>query len=907
MKKFKKIDFFHIEACYSDLASLLSEAMLEKYYNAADSEIKLYQEWEDNHYFSPINNDKPSYTIVIPPPNITGNLHIGHALNTCLQDILIRYHRMAGYNCLWLPGTDHAGIATQILVEKQLGAEGITRHELGREAFIAKIWEWKNHSGGNILRQFRRLGASVDWSRERFTMDQGLSDAVLEVFVSLYHDGLIYKDTRLVNWDPVLETAISDLEVQSRETYGNLWYLDYPLETDEGSITIATTRPETMFADVAIAVHPDDVRYQHLHGKHAILPYCERLLPIIADEMADPQQGSGAVKISPAHDFNDFTFAKKHNLSLVKIFDEKAHLVSPAPNAYIGMERFAARKKLLIALKTDKILSKSEEYIHQVPFGERSNQAVEPMLTKQWFVDAKALSQAAIDVVKSGETQIFPENWTRTYFDWLENIQPWCISRQLWWGHQIPAWYGEDDQVFVARTEAEALAEAEKYYGKKTPLRRDPDVLDTWFSSALWAFSPFGWPEKTDDLQRFFPTSVLITGFDIIFFWVARMMMITLYFTKQIPFKTVYVHALVRDASGQKMSKSKGNVIDPMDLIAKYGCDAMRFTLAALAAPGRDLKLSDDRIESSRNFTTKIWNAARFLQIRQAFYTDDFHPTSLQDPMNRWMLHEISSLADETAILITQYRFHDAANQLYQFVWGIFCDWYLEFSKNISQEFLAENTACLGYCFEKILHLLHPFMPFITSELYRQGGFSSKENDVLMLQSWPKLHFSDQAACHEINKLMRLITQIRSIRSQLNLPAGSILPLSLANFNAESSDYLHRHHQQIEKLARVTLTLQTNSSDFPKGAVRILHDEIEVALLIADVIDMQVEIKRLSDNIAHVDQQLGSLNVQLKNPEFLAKAPAKVVAMRTENLKNLSDNKVQLQNALDILQKINEY
>ena len=886
--------------------------MLEKHYQPEAIEKKFYSLWEENNCFTPEENSKkPSYTIVIPPPNVTGNLHMGHALNNSLQDILVRFHRMNGYNCLWLPGTDHAGIATQSLVERQLAADGQDRHQLGREKFIEKVWQWKEHSGGNILNQVRSIGASVDWSRERFTMDEGLSEAVLEVFVQLYNDGLIYKDTRLVNWDPVLETAISDLEVVSQETQGHLWHIRYPIKESDEFITIATTRPETIFGDSAIAVHPDDERYFHLHGKFAILPYDGRELPIIKDEMADPEQGSGAVKISPAHDFNDYECGRRHNLAMPIMMDKKGHLIAPAPAEFIGMERFAARKKLLAMLEQDNYLVKAEKHTHMVPHGDRSGKPIEPMLTEQWFADAKTLAQPAIEAVETGKTKFYPENWSKTYFDWLRNIQPWCISRQLWWGHQIPAWYGPDGHIFVARTSEQAEQQAEKHYGKPTALTRDPDVLDTWFSSALWAFSPLGWPDKdSHDLKHFFPTSLLVTGFDIIFFWVARMMMFSLYFMKDVPFRTVYVHALVRDAKGAKMSKSKGNVIDPMDLIEKHGCDAMRFGLAWLAAPGRDIKLSEDKIVSCRNFATKLWNATRFAQMQDAHYDpDNFDLNKVTHPVHRWVIHQMSTLSDNLQQQITGYRFHDAAGGLYQFIWGVFCDWYLEFSKNIDEAHKAENKQVTAWALENLLIMLHPFMPFITSELYQQGKFSKNSDKILMLQSWQKIDFVDEKSCAHIDWLMRLVTNIRSVRSELNLPPAQILPLSLSKLNAENLEFLQAHQAQLTRLARVNLTIDSADDaspqvqkDVQKGAIQILHDEALGMLLIADAIDMDAEIIRLHKNRDDLLQKQTGINTRLGNQEFLQKAPDNVVESAKAELANISENIAKLDNAIKLLQ-----
>ncbi len=880
--------------------------MLEKHYQPEAIEAKIYQQWEEQNCFAPeTDSDKPSYSIMIPPPNVTGNLHMGHALNNTLQDVLVRYHRMVGYNCLWLPGTDHAGIATQSLVERQLAEKNITRQDLGREKFIERVWEWKEHSGGNILNQVRRIGASVDWSRERFTMDEGLSHAVLQVFVDLYNEGLIYKDTRLVNWDPVLQTAISDLEVQPQETNGHLWHIRYSIENSDESIIIATTRPETMFADAAIAVHPTDERYQHLHGKYAILPYCNRRLKIIPDEMADPEQGSGAVKISPAHDFNDYECGKRHDLDTPIVMDKKGHLIAPAPDEYVGMERFDARKKLVKALETDGLLIKTDTHLHIVPHGDRSGKPVEPMLTEQWFADAKTLAQPAIKAVKTGKTKFYPQNWEKTYFEWLNNIQPWCISRQLWWGHQIPAWYGEDGKIFVAMNEAEAQAQADKHYGKPSKITRDEDVLDTWFSSALWAFSPLGWPDKeSNDLKVFFPTSLLVTGFDIIFFWVARMMMMSLHFMKDVPFETVYVHALVRDSKGQKMSKSKGNVIDPMDLINQHGCDAVRFGLAWLAAPGRDIKLSEDKIISCRNFATKLWNAARFAQIQEAYYEpENFIAEHIQHPIHRWIIHQISTLATSLSQDITSYRFHDAAGNLYQFIWGVFCDWYLEFSKNIGEDFKAENKKVTAWALENLLIMLHPFMPFITSELYKQGNFSKNSDKILMLQSWSNLNFTDDNACQHIDWLMRLITQIRSVRSELNLPPSQILPLTINKLNDANLEFLNNHQAQLTRLARVALTIADDDVSAQKGSVKILHDEAEAMLMIADAIDMEQEIKRLEKNITALEGKQKGLEARLNNQEFISKAPPHVVEIAKDELQKIMDDRQRLKNASIILEQ----
>jgi len=660
--------------------------MLEKNYRPQDVEAKQYERWQQGGAFACGQTEGDTFTIVIPPPNVTGSLHMGHALNNTLQDVLIRFERMRQRDTLWQPGTDHAGIATQMVVERQLDGEGLTRHDLGREAFIDRVWQWKEESGGLISRQLQRLGASCDWRRERFTMDEGLSAAVLKVFVELHKQGLIYKDKRLVNWDPKLHTAISDLEVEQREVEGRLWHLKYPIEGQAGRfIVVATTRPETMLGDTAVAVHPDDERYADLVGGHAVLPLVGRRLPIVADLHADPEQGSGAVKITPAHDFNDFEVGRRHDLELINIFDHNACLNDAVPETYRGLERYAGRKKVLADLEAERLVAEVEEQLHVVPYGDRSGVAIEPWLTDQWYVDAATLAQPAIAAVEQGKTRFVPVQWENTYYEWMRNIQPWCISRQLWWGHQIPAWYGPDGEIFVAHSETEALAAAEKHYGKPIELKRDEDVLDTWFSSALWPFSTLGWPEATPELERYYPTDVLVTGFDIIFFWVARMMMMGLHFMGEVPFHTVYIHALVRDEKGQKMSKSKGNVMDPLELIDQYGADALRFTLIAMAAQGRDIKMSTGRLEGYRNFATKLWNAARFCQLNECRPRADFDPASLQLSANRWIVGEMVRLGERLVEALEAHRYNEAANALYQTTWGVFCDWYVEFIKPVLQ------------------------------------------------------------------------------------------------------------------------------------------------------------------------------------------------------------------------------
>ncbi|MBV8090828.1 MAG: valine--tRNA ligase, partial [Alphaproteobacteria bacterium] len=661
--------------------------MLDKTYHPSEAEGRLYALWETSRGFAAHpDSGRPAYTIMMPPPNVTGSLHVGHALTFTLQDVLVRYQRMRGRDVLWQPGTDHAGIATEIVVTNQLAEEGTAKHDLGREHFVARVWKWKEQSGGAITRQLRRLGVSPDWSRERFTMDPGLAAAVRRVFVQLYREGLIYRDQRLVNWDPVMHTVISDLEVQNRETKGSLWHIRYPIAELPGRcITVATTRPETMLGDTGVAVHPEDERYADLVGKSVRLPLADRVIPIIADEYADPKTGSGAVKITPAHDPNDFEVGRRHGLAILNIFDEDARLNDAVPARYRGLDRFEAREKVLGDLEAADLLAKIEDHILMIPYHDRSGVVIEPWLTDQWYCDARVLAAPALAAVEDGRTRFVPRQWENTFFDWMRKIQPWCISRQLWWGHQIPAWYGPDGSLFVAESEEEAQREATAKYGKAVALRRDDDVLDTWFSSALWPFSTLGWPEPTPELARYYPSDVLVTGFDIIFFWVARMMMMGLHFMRDVPFRTVYIHALVRDGRGQKMSKSRGNIIDPLELIDEYGCDALRFTLAALAAPGRDVKLAEARVAGYRNFVTKLWNAARYAEMNGCKSVADFDPAQSRVTENRWIASALSDCAAAVTAALDAYRFDEAANRSYQFLWGTFCDWYLEFTKQILQ------------------------------------------------------------------------------------------------------------------------------------------------------------------------------------------------------------------------------
>ncbi len=879
--------------------------MLDKNYVPAEAEEKHYKAWEDAGAFAcDAGSDADPYTIVIPPPNVTGSLHMGHALNNTLQDILTRYRRMKGYDALWQPGTDHAGIATQMVVERQLDAQGKSRHDLGREAFIDRIWEWKEESGGTIIGQLRRLGASCDWSRERFTMDNGLSAAVRKVFVQLYKEGLIYRDQRLVNWDPKLHTAISDLEVEQRETVGKLWYFKYPIEGRDGEfITVATTRPETMLGDTAVAVHPDDERYTDLVGKNCLLPIANRPIPIVADEYSDPDKGSGAVKITPAHDFNDFEVGKRHDLPMINILDLNAHLNENTPDAYQGMGRFEAREKIIAEMDGLSLLDKIENNDMTVPYGDRSGVVIEPWLTDQWFVDTKPLAEPAIKAVEEGRTKFVPKHWESTYFEWMRNIQPWCISRQIWWGHQIPAWFGPDGEIFVELTEEEAQAAADAHYGKPTKIERDSDVLDTWFSSALWPFSTLGWPEETPELAKYYPTNVLVTGFDIIFFWVARMMMMGLHFMEEVPFHTVYIHALVRDEHGQKMSKSKGNVMDPLELIDKFGADALRMTLAAFAAQGRDIKLSENRVEGYRNFATKLWNAARFCEMNECKLDPAFDPASCEKAVNKWIVGKVAEAADDVSKGIEEYRFNEAAGAIYSFTWGTFCDWYLEFAKSIFQGDDAaaaqETRSTTAWALNELLVILHPFMPFITEELWSQ--LDDGRAGLLINKAWPTYSgLGDADSSAEIDWVVRLISQVRSVRSEMNVPPGAMVPLTLRNAGELAVRSADRHGALIERLARIS-DLQVGDGDIPEGSVQDVLDETTLVLPLADVIDIAQEKARLEKEIAKFDQEIEKFDKKLANDNFTAKAPSEVVQEQKDRREEAQASKARLVEALERL------
>ncbi|MET0173440.1 MAG: valine--tRNA ligase, partial [Agrobacterium vaccinii] len=927
--------------------------------------------WDDANAFRAGANAKPgaqAFTIVIPPPNVTGSLHMGHALNNTLQDIMVRFERMRGKDVLWQPGMDHAGIATQMVVERKLMENQLPgRRDMGREAFVEKIWEWKEESGGLIFNQLKRLGASCDWSRERFTMDEGLSEAVLEVFVTLYKQGLIYKDKRLVNWDPKLLTAISDLEVEPQEIKGNLWHFRYPLEKgvtyeypiafdEDGKATefetrdyivVATTRPETMLGDTGIAVHPDDERYKGIVGKHIILPIVGRRVEIVADEYADPTTGTGAVKITPAHDFNDFEVGKRAGLRAINIMNIDGTICIKENEDFLegldhpaalhgawdrleGQDRFTARKIIVEIFEEAGLLDKIEPHKHMVPHGDRGGVPIEPRLTEQWYVDAKTLAKPAIESVREGRTNFVPKNWDKTYYEWMENIQPWCVSRQLWWGHQIPAWYGPDGQVFVEKTEEDALQAAIQHYlAHEGPwkawveeklenfkpgeiLTRDEDVLDTWFSSALWPFSTLGWPDKTPELARYYPTNVLVTGFDIIFFWVARMMMMGLHFMKDDagnpvePFNTVYVHALVRDKNGQKMSKSKGNVIDPLDLIDEYGADALRFTLAVMAAQGRDVKLDPARIAGYRNFGTKLWNATRFAEMNGVKRDPHFIPEATTQTINRWILTELANTAKEVTGFVENYRFNDAASSLYRFVWNQVCDWYLELLKPVfsgdDEDAKREAQACAAYVLEEIYKLLHPFMPFMTEELWaHSAGEGEGRADLLCHTDWPTPEFRDEAAAAEINWLVDLVSGIRSTRSEMNVPPGATAPLVVVAANPTTEMRLDRHSAAIRRLARAD---EIRGADVaPKGSAQLVLGEATVCIPLGNLIDVAAEKSRLEKAIGKVEAELERIDKKLSNEKFVANADPEVVAADRDRKAELD---VQIKSLRTALQRVNE-
>ncbi|VIO74195.1 valine--tRNA ligase [Bradyrhizobium ivorense] len=956
--------------------------MIEKNYQPADIERRMSQLWDDSGAFKagrPERQDAAPFTIVIPPPNVTGSLHMGHALNNTLQDILCRFERMRGRDVLWQPGTDHAGIATQMVVERQLmERQEPGRRDMGRGKFLERVWQWKAESGGTIVNQLKRLGASCDWSRERFTMDEGLSRAVVKVFVELHRDGLIYKDKRLVNWDPKLLTAISDLEVQQVEVKGHLWYLRYPIEgrtfspeDPKSFIVVATTRPETMLGDTAVAVHPDDERYTALVGQHVILPLVGRRIPIVADDYSDPEKGSGAVKVTPAHDFNDFEIGKRHGLPQISVLDQEGCLSLVDNEDYLRglpegsaefaaefdrIERFAARKKIVTRLEEFGFLERIEPNTHMVPHGDRSGVVIEPYLTDQWYVDAHTLAQPAIAAVRSGDTTFVPKNWEKTYFEWMENIQPWCISRQLWWGHQIPAWYGPDGKVFVAETEEEAVGNALGYYVEQeviTPeqghematdpakregfITRDEDVLDTWFSSALWPFSTLGWPDETPEVARYYPTDTLVTGFDIIFFWVARMMMMGLHFMKQAPFSTVYIHRLVRDEKGAKMSKSKGNVIDPLGVIDEYGADALRFALTREAAQGHDIRLSPHLVETNRNFATKFWNACRFAEMNECVKPDGFDPKgakdTLKETLNRWIAHETSRATREVTEAIEGYRFNDAAGAIYRFVWNVFCDWYLELAKPVLMgeegAAKAETRAMIAWTRDEILKLLHPFMPFISEELW---AVTAQRDSLLVLAQWPRKaamtemelaamaapgpageiippiiaaldadDFSDPAAEAEIGWVVDLVTTMRSVKAEMNIPPSTLTPLVIVTTSDETRDRAQRWNDTIKRLARLS---EISFADAPpEGAMQLLVRGEVVALPLKGVIDFGAERTRLEKELGKADADIKRVDAKLSNEKFVANAPEELVEEEKEKREAALERKAKILEAIERLKR----
>ena len=829
---------------------------------------------------SKLDSEDQPITIMMPPPNVTGSLHIGHALNMTLQDVIARYWRMKGRDVLWQPGTDHAGIATQMVVERQILSEGITsRAKLGREEFLKKVWSWKEKSGGIIINQLKRLGVTADWSRERFTLDEGLSEAVREVFVSLYKKNLIYRDKRLVNWDTKLETAISDLEVIQKDQKGYYWYFKYPILNSKDYIIVATTRPETMLGDTCIAVHPEDKRYKDLIGKKVQLPIVNREIIIVADEYADPEKGTGAVKITPAHDFNDFQVGKRHNIEGINILNTNGTLNQNTPEHYQGLSINKAREKIIKDMEKLGLVDNIEETIHAVPYGDRSDTIIEPFLTNQWFVDAKILAGPAIEAVKSGETKFIPKSWENTFFEWMNNIEPWCISRQLWWGHRIPAWHGPDGSIFVAKTLEEVKKQAFNKYGKNLELKQDPDVLDTWFSSGLWPFSTLGWPNKSKVLDKYYPGDVLVTGFDIIFFWVARMMMLGIHFMKQSPFKEVYVHALVRDAKGNKMSKSKGNVVDPLILMDEYGADTIRFSLTALATQGRDIKLDVDRIVGYRNFITKIHNASRFLEMNGCKLHKDFDIMTAKKPVSLWIINLLYETADNVAKDIESYRFNEAANSAYHFVWHNFCDWYLEIVKPILSDVKnvdnKEIRNVTSYVFSKILALLHPVIPFNTEYLFSK---IHSFGDLLAIKQWPDSkvdHVKLSKKNIEIEWVIKFISEVRSLRSMLNIPYKTLINISYNYLDSKYLDIIDNNIEILKGIARIE-SFFMKKNDLENSA-QILVDGATFNIDLKGVINIALELERLNKDLSKLKNDIFIIDSKLVNKNFIERAPKEVI------------------------------
>ena len=883
---------------------------MDKKYSHQDIEKRIHSKWELNDSFrapTSLDSQNENYCIVIPPPNVTGNLHMGHALNNTLQDILIRYNRMLGKDVLWQAGTDHAGIATQMVVERKLDNDKkLKKEDLGRDKFVDEIWKWKEESGGQIINQLKRLGSSCDWSRERFTLDEGLSKAVIHVFNKLYEDGLIYRDKRLVNWDTKFQTAISDLEVQQKEIEGNLWYIKYELEEDKNTfITIATTRPETLLGDTAIAVNPEDPKHKKLIGKKAIIPLSGRVIPIIGDDYAKLEEGTGAVKITPAHDFNDFEVGKRNGLEMINIMDRKGALVEEdfIPEKYRGLDRFDARKQILKDLEGEGYLVKVEEHTHSVPHGDRSGVVIEPYLTDQWYVDAKKLAVDAIIAVKNKQTKFVPSNWEKTYFEWMDNIQPWCISRQLWWGHQIPVWYGPDETYFVAVNESEALQKAKEHYGKSVSLKRDEDVLDTWFSSALWPFSTLGWPEHTNEFKKYYNTDVLVTGFDIIFFWVARMMMMGLYFTREVPFHTIYIHALVRDEQGQKMSKSKGNVIDPLTLIEKYGADSLRFTLSSMAAQGRDIKLSESRVEGYRNFITKIWNVARFISTYEIKADKSFDPNLVTQDVNKWILGELNNLNNKINVSLKEFKFNDASSEIYTFTWHLYCDWYIEILKDTisdKSEESEETRQTLIYSFLNLLKICHPFMPFVTEEI---NGIFSDEKTMLVTSNWPDLiEINSKQAEANYKYLIDIISEIRSIRSELRVAPSNRIQLLVMKEDNNLLNVLNNNSNIVQRMARLSSIKYIDV--IPDNAIQFNILGVNFGLDLKGIINAKEELSRLNKELRKTIVDLNIVEKKLDNKNFLDNAPRDIIEKQRTIKEELSNRKKELEISTEKFMKL---
>ena len=872
-----------------------------KKYNHIEEEKKISDFWIKEECFKPKKSkSKGTFSIVIPPPNITGRLHMGHALNNSIQDVLVRFNRMRGKETLWQPGTDHAGIATQAVVEKNLESEGLKKIDIGRENFIKKIWNWKDESGGIILDQLKKLGCSCDWSRTRFTMDKDLSAAVIKVFVDLYNKKLIYKDKKLVNWDTSLQTAISDLEVIQKDSQSNLYYIDYQIENSEEKITIATTRPETMMGDTAIAVNPKDKRYLNLIGKNVKIPLVNRSINIISDYYADPEQGSGAVKITPAHDFNDYIVGKRNKLKIINILEKDGKINKNGIKEFAGLDRFEARKLIINKLKENGSLVKIEQIKNKVPYGDRSNTIIEPLLTEQWFVNAKSLSKKPIEIVKKGKTSFYPENWKKTFFQWMNNIEPWCISRQIWWGHRIPAWYDEKNNIYVAENENKALLLAKKKNKNKSiKLKQETDVLDTWFSSALWPFATMGWPSKTKELKKFYPTSVLVTGFDIIFFWVARMLMMGNYFQKKTPFKKVYVHALVRDEKGQKMSKSKGNVIDPLDLINEYGADSLRFTLISMASPGRDVKLSKDRIIGNRNFITKIWSANNFLKLNKCILKKKIILEKVNLPINHWIFNEFIETQNKVTKSIEDFRFDEAARHAYKFVWHSYCDWYLEFLKPIfiskNKNDIEEIKIFSSFMMSNILKMLHPFIPFFTESVWAKNKFNSSFKTNLVLSNWPeyKSRKNFNKNQENINNLIELISNIRSTKAELNITPKLYCDIIFLEKSKKLKILINQNINLIKHVGRVNFLF--NKKILEKNTVEILVLKEKLALKFNEDIDIVSKKNKILQKIESIEKQKKQLNAKLQNKAYLKNAPKTIVQNDKDLLKDLviEDNKLR--------------